>query len=139
MFGHMERQLHWRPTSALRALQAETGGFTESCHCRSHMQAPIYRTGDARRGRRPRVCAQPRWASPSTRSPKLQTSWVKMGPEGIKACLQAGVNDLGGTLMNESISRAAGSTHGQEMTPAMMEEVIHSIGRTPRKRTTLYA
>ncbi|MEK7876500.1 MAG: 7,8-didemethyl-8-hydroxy-5-deazariboflavin synthase, partial [Pseudomonadota bacterium] len=71
--------------------------------------------------------------------PNIQTSWVKMGPEGVKACLGAGVNDLGGTLMDESISRAAGSLHGQEMAPAMMEDVIRSIGRTPRQRTTLYA
>ena len=55
------------------------------------------------------------------------------------ACLRAGVNDLGGTLMHESISRAAGASHGQEMAPTSMEELIHSVGRTPRVRTTLYA
>ncbi len=69
----------------------------------------------------------------------IQASWVKMGPEGVKACLRAGVNDLGGTLMDESISRAAGATHGQEMTPAMMEGLIRSVGRRPRERTTLYS
>src|ERR671936_704815 len=68
----------------------------------------------------------------------IQASWVKMGPDGVKACLHAGVNDLGGTLMNESISRAAGATHGQEMTPAMIEALIRSAGRTPRQRTTVY-
>jgi FO synthase len=62
-----------------------------------------------------------------------------MGPEGAKACLRAGVNDLGGTLMNESISRAAGAAHGQELAPAMMEALIRSVGRHPRERTTLYA
>jgi FO synthase len=62
-----------------------------------------------------------------------------MGPEGVKACLNAGVNDLGGTLMDESISRAAGALHGQEMAPARMEELIRSAGRRPRERTTLYA
>ena len=68
----------------------------------------------------------------------IQTSWTKMGPEGAKACLNAGCNDLGGTLMNESISRAAGSAHGQEMPPEEMEALINSMGRTPKQRTTLY-
>jgi FO synthase len=68
----------------------------------------------------------------------IQVSWVKLGIEGAKACLRAGCNDLGGTLMNESISRSAGSSHGQEMPPEAMEELIRSLGRTPRMRTTLY-
>ena len=68
----------------------------------------------------------------------IQASWVKMGPQGVKVCLEAGVNDLGGTLMNESISRAAGAAHGQEMTPAAMHALIREAGRTPRQRTTLY-
>ncbi len=68
----------------------------------------------------------------------IQTSWVKMGPEGVVACLQAGANDLGGTLMNESITRAAGAAHGQEMPPEAMEQIIRSIGRRPWQRTTLY-
>ena len=59
----------------------------------------------------------------------IQTSWVKMGPEGAALCLNAGANDLGGTLMNESISRAAGTEHGQEFPPEAMEELIRSIGR----------
>ncbi len=71
--------------------------------------------------------------------PNIQTSWVKMGPEGVAACLHAGVNDLGGTLMDETISRAAGASHGPEMTSAAMEGLIRSAGRTPRQRTTLYA
>jgi FO synthase len=70
--------------------------------------------------------------------PNIQTSWVKMGPDGAAACLEAGCNDLGGTLMNESISRAAGASFGQEMPPEAMEELIRSLGRTPRQRTTLY-
>ena len=70
--------------------------------------------------------------------PNIQTSWVKMGPEGAALCLQAGANDLGGTLMNESISRAAGTEHGQEFPPAAMEALIRSIGRQPRQRDTLY-
>ena len=68
----------------------------------------------------------------------IQVSWVKLGVEGARACLRAGCNDLGGTLMNESISRSAGASHGQEMPPAAMEELIRSMGRTPRMRTTLY-
>lgn len=68
----------------------------------------------------------------------VQASWVKLGPAGTAAALRAGVNDLGGTLMNESISRAAGSEHGQEMTPEELERLIRASGRTPRQRTTLY-
>jgi FO synthase len=68
----------------------------------------------------------------------IQASWVKMGPEGLKWCLRAGANDIGGTLMNESITRAAGATHGEELPPAEMESLIVSMGRTPQQRTTLY-
>ena len=68
----------------------------------------------------------------------IQTSWVKMGPEGAALCLNAGANDLGGTLMNESISRAAGTQHGQEFPPESMEGLIRSIGRVPLQRDTLY-
>ena len=70
--------------------------------------------------------------------PNIQTSWVKMGPEGAKQCLDAGANDLGGTLMNESITRAAGAVHGQELRPETLEALIRSIGRVPKQRTTLY-
>ena len=69
----------------------------------------------------------------------IQASWVKMGKEGVAACLQAGVNDLGGSLMNESITRAAGSGHGQEWLPTHIEEQIRAAGRQPRMRNTLYA
>ncbi|MFC7541742.1 hypothetical protein ACFQU2_22825 [Siccirubricoccus deserti] len=68
----------------------------------------------------------------------IQTSWVKMGPQGAALALRAGANDLGGTLMNESISRAAGTQHGQEFPPEAMEELIRSIGRVPQQRSTLY-
>jgi len=68
----------------------------------------------------------------------VQVSWVKMGSEGAKLCLEAGCNDLGGTLMNENISRAAGANHGQEMLPEDLEQMIREIERTPRRRTTLY-
>ena len=69
----------------------------------------------------------------------IQASWVKLGREGARACLNAGANDLGGTLMNESISRAAGASHGQEMVPSEMQSLIHSIGRTPIQRRTDYS
>src|SRR6185436_2991109 len=68
----------------------------------------------------------------------IQVSWVKAGPQGVAEALRAGVNDLGGTLMNESISRAAGAAWGQELPPERMEALIRSAGRVPRQRTTLY-
>jgi len=70
--------------------------------------------------------------------PNIQTSWVKLGAQGAAACLRAGANDLGGTLMNESISRAAGTEHGQELPPAQMQRLIRSIGRVPMQRNTFY-
>jgi FO synthase len=70
--------------------------------------------------------------------PNIQASWVKMGPEGVRACLHAGANDVGGTLMNESITRAAGAAHGQEFPPAELEALIRAAGREPWQRTTLY-
>jgi FO synthase len=70
--------------------------------------------------------------------PNIQASWVKMGLQGAARCLQAGVNDLGGTLMNESITRAAGALHGQEMKPQILEATIRRCHRQPRQRTTLY-
>jgi FO synthase len=68
----------------------------------------------------------------------IQASWVKAGPAGVARLLHAGVNDCGGTLMNESISRAAGTQHGQELPPEAMETMIRAAGRDPRQRTTLY-
>ncbi len=68
----------------------------------------------------------------------IQTSWVKMGPDGAGLCLQAGANDLGGTLMDETITRSAGASHGQEMTPQTMRAIIARLGRLPRQRTTSY-
>jgi FO synthase len=68
----------------------------------------------------------------------IQTSWVKMGPEGAALCLNAGANDMGGTLMNESISRAAGTQHGQEFPPEAMENLVAGIGRVPVMRDTVY-
>jgi FO synthase len=143
MFGHVESPRHWaRHLLRLRALQRETGGFTEFVPLPFvHMEAPIALKGRARAGPTfgetllvhavARLALHP-WIT------NVQGSWVKAGPEGVAALLGAGVNDLGGTLMNESISRAAGAAHGQELPPERMEELIRSLGRTPRQRTTLY-
>jgi FO synthase len=144
MFGHMEGLVHWaRHLLRVRALQADTGGFTEFVPLPFvHMEAPMYRKGRARRGPTYRECILMHAVARLTLHPlirNIQGSWVKLGPEGVRTCLDAGVNDLGGTLMNESISRAAGAAHGQEMTPAMMQALIRSAGRHPRERTTLYA
>jgi len=127
----------------IRALQVETGGFTEFVPLPFvHMEAPIYRKGRARRGPTFREAVLMHAVARLVLHPlipNIQTSWVKMGPEGVAACLRAGVNDLGGTLMDETISRAAGASHGPEMASAAMEGLIRSAGRTPRQRTTLYA
>ena len=144
MFGHLDRPEHWaRHLLRIRDLQTRTGGFTEFVPLPFvHMEAPVYRRGGARRGPTLREAVLMHAVARLVLHPvitNIQTSWVKMGIEGAKACLQAGANDLGGTLMNESISRAAGAKHGQEMTAASMERLIRALGRVPRQRTTLYA
>ncbi len=144
MFGHIDRYEHWaRHLLRVRDLQAETGGFTEFVPLPFvHMEAPIYLKGRSRRGPTFREALLMHAVARVVLHPlitNIQTSWVKMGPEGVKACLRAGVNDLGGTLMDETITRSAGAVHGQEMTPLTMEETIRSLGRIPRQRTTKYA
>ena len=144
MYGHIEHPLSWaRHLMALRDLQAETGGFTEFVPLPFvHMEAPMYLKGAARRGPTFREAVLMHAVARLALHPhitNIQTSWVKMGPQGAAACLEAGANDLGGTLMNESISRAAGTEHGQEFPPEAMEALIRSLGRTPEQRTTLYA
>ncbi|RAI58894.1 5-amino-6-(D-ribitylamino)uracil--L-tyrosine 4-hydroxyphenyl transferase CofH [Roseicella frigidaeris] len=143
MFGHVEAPLNWaRHLLALRDLQAETGGFTEFVPLPFvHMEAPMYLRGQARRGPTFREALLMHSVARLALHPhitNIQTSWVKMGPAGAALALQAGANDLGGTLMNESISRAAGTQHGQEFPPAAMEALIRGIGRVPQQRTTLY-
>lgn len=143
MFGHIEGYQHWaRHLLRIRNLQNETGGFTEFVPLPFvHMEAPIYLKGRARPGPTFREAilmhAVARLAL-NPHIPNIQASWVKLGAEGVRQCLAAGVNDLGGTLMDESISRSAGASHGQEMTPQDMEAIIRSAGRIPRQRTTLY-
>ena len=143
MYGHVERPIHWaRHLLAIRDLQAETGGFTEFVPLPFvHMEAPLYLRGDARKGPTLREAVLMHAVARlvfHTLIPNIQTSWVKMGAAGVAACLDAGANDLGGTLMNESISRAAGTQHGQELPPDAMEELIRSCGRTPQQRLTTY-
>jgi FO synthase len=143
MFGHLEGPINWaRHLLVLRDIQAETGGFTEFVPLPFvHMGAPLFLQGRSRRGptfaEAVKMHAVGRIALHSYID-NVQVSWVKMGSEGAKLCLEAGCNDLGGTLMNENISRAAGASHGQEMLPEDLEAMIREIGRTPRRRTTLY-
>jgi FO synthase len=144
MYGHVERPINWaRHLLRLRDLQAETGGITEFVPLPFvHMEAPMYLRGQARKGPTLREAVLMHAVSRLALHPlitNIQTSWVKMGPDGAALCLNAGANDLGGTLMNESISRAAGTQHGQEFPPEAMETLIGSIGRIPLQRTTLYS
>ena len=143
MFGSIERPVHWvRHLLRTRALQRETGGFTEFVGLPFvHMAAPIYLKRGARRGPTWRetvlVHAIARIAYADD-IPHVQASWVKLGPVGARQLLAAGVDDLGGTLMDENISRAAGAAHGQGLTPADLAAIAAEAGRPLRQRTTLY-
>jgi FO synthase len=143
MYGHVEQPKHWaRHLIRIRDLQKETHGFTEFVPLPFvHMEAPMYLKGKARKGPTFREAVLMHSVARIVLHPhitNIQASWVKMGHEGVKACLNAGCNDLGGTLMNESISRAAGTEHGQETSPTEMRAMIAAAGREPRQRTTLY-
>jgi FO synthase len=143
MFGHVDRYEHWaRHLMRIRALQEETGGFTEFVPLPFvPMEAPIYLKGRSRRGPTFREAVLMHAVARLVLHPviaNIQASWVKMGPRGAALCLEAGANDLGGTLMDESITRAAGAAHGQEMPPAAMEALIRESGRVPRCRNTIY-
>ncbi len=143
MYGHVDRPWHWaRHLLHLRTLQKQTGGFNEFVPLPFvHMEAPIYTKGGARKGPTFREAVLMHSVARLVLHPfltNIQTSWTKMGPQGAMTCLQAGANDLGGTLMDENISRAAGSLHGQEMPPQQMESMIRSIGRVPLQRSTTY-
>jgi FO synthase len=143
MFGSIERPVHWaRHLVRTRALQKETGGFTEFVPLPFvHMAAPIYLQRKARRGPTFRETllmhavariAYHGWV------PNIQVSWVKVGPDGARQVLAAGANDLGGTLMDENISRAAGASHGQRMDELSFREIVEPLGRPLEQRTTLY-
>ena len=143
MFGAVEQPRHWaRHLVRTRALQKETGGFTEFVPLPFvHMAAPIYLQKRARRGPTFREAllmhavariAYDGWID------NIQASWVKIGIDGARQLLAAGCNDLGGTLMDENISRAAGATHGQQMHEADFRDLAASVGRHLEQRTTLY-
>lgn len=143
MFGHVDTPRSWaRHLLRVRELQQRTGGFTELVPLPFvHMEAPIYLKGTSRSGPTFREALLLHAVARLALHPwitNIQASWVKLGLDGAAAALHAGCNDLGGTLMNESISRAAGASHGQEMPPERMEEAIRAAGRVPRPRTTLY-
>lgn len=143
MFGHVEQPVHWaRHIQKIRDLQERTGGITEFVPLPFvHSEAPMSRLGQSRLGPTFREVRLMHAVARLAFNPvivNIQTSWVKLGEAGIRACLTGGANDLGGTLMNESISRAAGASHGQEMPPEDMEHLISSLGRVPLQRTTLY-
>ncbi|CAI7864475.1 unnamed protein product, partial [Closterium sp. NIES-53] len=143
MFGHVDHPIHWaRHLLLLRSIQERTGGITEFVPLPFvHMQAPLYLKGRSRRGPTFRECVLMHAVGRLVLHPlitNIQASWVKMGLEGVSCLLAAGCNDVGGTLMNESITRAAGAVHGQEVTAQRMEAVIYAAGRQPRQRTTLY-
>jgi FO synthase len=144
MFGTVERPVHVaRHLVRTRELQQETGGFTEFVPLPFvHMATPIFLQGRARRGPTFREVllmhavgriAYRGWID------NVQVSWVKTGIHGARQVLRAGANDLGGTLMDENISRAAGASHGQELDDASFEEIVAPIGRPLEQRTTLYA
>lgn len=143
MYGHTESEEHWvRHLMLLRDVQKDTGGFTEFVPLGFvHEFTQLYRSGDARPGptidEHLKVHALSRlmlqgWID------NIQVSWVKMSREVTQACLRAGANDYGGTLMNENISRLAGATSGEYLSPEEFRERIHELGRIPAERTTLY-
>ena len=144
MYGHIEKVEHWaRHLIRIRDLQKKTQGFTEFVPLPFvHMEAPIYLKGKARMGPTFREAVLMHAVARLALNPhiqNIQTSWVKMGEYGVAACLQAGANDLGGTLMNETITRAAGAEHGQEWSPQFMQKQIALLGRDAEQRSTIYS
>lgn len=143
MYGHLEAPEHWAAhLLALRRLQEETGGITEFVPLPLvHMEAPMYRRGQSRKGPSWREAVMMHAVARLAfvgQIDSIQCSWVKLGVDGAAAVLAAGANDLGGVLMNESISRAAGASHGQELTVDNIAEIAATAGRPIRQRTTLY-
>ena len=143
MFGHVDGYVHWaRHLLRVRDLQERTGGFTEFVPLPFvHMEAPIYLKGRARKGPTFREAVLMHAVARLVLDPvitNIQASWVKMGPDGAALCLSAGANDMGGVLMDESITRAAGAAHGQELHAQEMDRIIRACGRQPHQRSTLY-
>jgi FO synthase len=143
MFGHVEHPRYWaRHLLEIRSLQQITGGFTEFVPLPFvHMEAPMWRRGIARSGPTFREAVLMHAVARLALHPlvtNIQTSWVKMGTDGAAFCLRSGANDLGGTLMNESITRAAGGVNGQELGPERIAAVGATASRPVRQRTTFY-
>jgi FO synthase len=144
MFGSVEHPVSWaRHMVRTRALQRETGGFTEFVPLPFvHMATPIYLQRKARRGptfRETVLMHSVARIAYAGDIDNIQVSWVKMGGEGARQLLRAGANDLGGTLMDENISRAAGAQHGQRMGVEELEAIVAPLGRPLVQRSTLYA
>jgi FO synthase len=146
MYGHVDNESHWYDhILTIRNLQDETGGFTEFVPLPFvHYSSPIYLAGVARPGPTVRenrvVHAMARLLLAGSIN-NIQCSWVKLGlngPDGVLSLLAGGVNDIGGTLMEETISRMAGSTNGSLRTVAELEEIAQLAGRPARQRTTTY-
>jgi FO synthase len=143
MYGHVDTPRHWVDhLRLLRSIQERTGGFTEFVALPFvHHNAPVYLAGVARPGPTPRdnraVHAMARLMLHGAID-HVQCSWVKLGPDGVRAMLAAGCDDLGGTLMEETISRMAGSEHGSRLTVAGLEALAAAAGRPARQRTTTY-
>jgi FO synthase len=143
MFGHVDSVEHWaRHLLTLRRLQQDTGGFTEFVPLPFvHPEAPLWRRGLARSGPTFRETLLVHAVARLVLHPvvrHVQASWVKMGADGIAACLRAGADDMGGVLMHESITRAAGGAHGQEMSAESLMDIALRLGRRPWQRSTLY-
>jgi FO synthase len=143
MFGHVDEYQHWaRHLLRVRDLQIETGGFTEFVPLPFvASEAPIYLKQESRKGPSLRESILMHAIARITLYPyveNIQASWVKLGTEGVKAALESGANDMGGTLMNESITRSAGAAHGEELSIENIETIIHELKRVPRIRNTLY-
>lgn len=143
MFGHVDQAEHWATHMLrIRELQGRTNGFTEFVPLPFvAAEAPLYRQGRARPGptwREARLIHAVARLALHPLITNIQASWVKLGRAGAVEILRGGANDMGGTLMNESITRAAGASHGEETTPEIMESLILSAGRRPMQRTTLY-
>jgi len=143
MYGHVDNPSHWvAHLRVLARLQDETGGFTEFVGLPFvHNNAPIYLAGLARPGatvhENRTVHAMARILLHG-RISNIQCSWVKLGVDGCRQVLQGGVNDLGGTLMEETISRMAGSQHGSRKSIEELEALAAAAGRPARQRTTTY-
>ena len=145
MYGHIDGPSHWAAhIGLLRDIQKDTGGFTELVPLSFvHTDSPLYTNNPGKVRPGPTHAEVDKMHAVSRimlagHIDNIQVSWTKLGAQKAQAMLGRGVNDLGGTLMNESISRSAGSAHGQEITPVELVRMIRAAGKIPARRTTLY-